>query len=111
KKFCALGAPLGGPPPRGGSSLRTPGMSEPGGASESRDSSSPEMDESSSEARDPTTELLASIACRWVLSHDNVCSTIPGFRNQRQARCNLRDAADPPMLPADADWLRPLFRK
>jgi aryl-alcohol dehydrogenase-like predicted oxidoreductase len=55
------------------------------------------------------TEVLASAACRWVLAHENVCSTIPGFRNERQARCNLRAAGDAPMPAADVQWLRGLF--
>lgn len=54
-------------------------------------------------------EVLSSVASRWVLSHANVCSTIPGFRNERQARCNLRAALDEPMTAADAAWLRGLF--
>ena len=59
----------------------------------------------------PDTETLASVACRWVLAHENVCSTIPGFRNQRQASCNLRAAADPPMSEVDAKWLGELFAR
>ena len=55
------------------------------------------------------TSILASVACRWVLSHPNVCSTIPGFRNARQAACNLRAATDTPMSDADATWLREQF--
>lgn len=54
-------------------------------------------------------ETLSSVASRWVLSHANVCSAIPGFRNQRQAVCNLRAASDEPMSAADAAWLRELF--
>lgn len=54
-------------------------------------------------------ETLSSAASRWVLSHANVCSAIPGFRNERQARCNLRAAIDDPMSAADAAWLRELF--
>lgn len=57
-----------------------------------------------------STSLLASIACRWVLAHDHVCSAIPGFRNERQARCNLHAAVDPPLSAADAAWLGQLFR-
>lgn len=52
---------------------------------------------------------LSSIATRWVLSHAHVCSVIPGFRNEAQARANLRGAADPQMGPDDARWLRSLF--
>lgn len=57
----------------------------------------------------PDTEVLSSIASRWVLSHERVLSVIPGFRNQRQAACNLRAATDEPMGSADAGWLRELF--
>lgn len=56
-----------------------------------------------------TTEALSSAACRWVLAHDHVCSAIPGFRNQRQAVCNLRAAADAPMAAADVEFVRKLF--
>ncbi len=56
------------------------------------------------------TAMLSSMASRWVLSHANVCSAIPGFRNQRQAACNLQGAIDPPMTEADAAWLRELFK-
>jgi myo-inositol catabolism protein IolS len=55
-------------------------------------------------------EVLSSVASRWVLAHANVCSAIPGFRNKRQATCNLRAAADGAMSEADAAWLRELFR-
>lgn len=57
----------------------------------------------------PEIETLSSAASRWVLAHDRVCSAIPGFRNERQARCNLRAAEDGPMSAADAQWLRELF--
>jgi aryl-alcohol dehydrogenase-like predicted oxidoreductase len=59
----------------------------------------------------PEIETLSSAASRWVLSHPNVCSAIPGFRNERQARCNLRGASDEPMPAADAQWLRELFAR
>lgn len=36
-----------------------------------------------------TTEDLAGAAINWVLAHPNVSCAIPGFRNERQARCNL----------------------
>jgi len=55
------------------------------------------------------TDVLASAACRWVLAHDHVCSTIPGFRNARQAACNVRGGADAPMKPVDVDWCRTIF--
>ncbi|MEI7657592.1 MAG: aldo/keto reductase [Phycisphaerae bacterium] len=56
------------------------------------------------------TAFLSSIASRWVLSHPQVCSAIPGFRNARQASCNVRAASDAPMSAADAAWLGDLFR-
>lgn len=56
-------------------------------------------------------ETLSSAATRWVLSHDHVLSAIPGFRNQRQAVCNLRAATDEPMSQADTAWMRGLFAK
>jgi aryl-alcohol dehydrogenase-like predicted oxidoreductase len=52
---------------------------------------------------------LSSIASRWVLAHSNVCSAIPGFRNERQARANVRAALDPALSAADVEWLRGLF--
>ncbi len=52
---------------------------------------------------------LSSVASRWVLAHEHVCSVIPGFRNQRQARANLRAVEDAPMDSGDARWLRELF--
>ncbi|MFZ4576714.1 MAG: aldo/keto reductase [Phycisphaerales bacterium] len=56
------------------------------------------------------TESLASASQRWVLAHDHVCSVIPGFRNAKQARCNVAAAKDEPMSEADVAWLRQLFR-
>lgn len=35
------------------------------------------------------TEDLSAVAQAYVLAHSNVCCTIPGFRNERQVRCNL----------------------
>jgi aryl-alcohol dehydrogenase-like predicted oxidoreductase len=55
------------------------------------------------------TAFLSSIASRWVLSHPQVCSAIPGFRNASQASCNVRAATDAPMSAADAAWLGVLF--
>ncbi|MBX3382223.1 MAG: aldo/keto reductase [Phycisphaeraceae bacterium] len=55
------------------------------------------------------TAFLSSMASRWVLAHENVCSVIPGFRNERQARCNVRAAVDAPMSEADRAWLGGLF--
>jgi aryl-alcohol dehydrogenase-like predicted oxidoreductase len=39
-----------------------------------------------------TTEDLASMALHYVLAHPRVACVIPGFRNERQARCNLAPA-------------------
>ncbi|HYF16185.1 MAG TPA: aldo/keto reductase [Phycisphaerales bacterium] len=59
-------------------------------------------------AADPT-RLLSSVAQRWVLAHRNVCSTIPGFRDAKQAGMNVAAAEDPPLSEADVAWLRRLF--
>jgi len=55
------------------------------------------------------TETLSSVAQRWLLAHPHVCSVIPGFRNGRQARCNVAAAQDEPMSPVDVEWLRKVF--
>jgi myo-inositol catabolism protein IolS len=55
-------------------------------------------------------ELFSSIAQRWLLAHERVCSVIPGFRNASQASCNVAAATDEPMAPEDVAWLRELFR-
>jgi aryl-alcohol dehydrogenase-like predicted oxidoreductase len=54
--------------------------------------------------------FLSSVATRWLLAHEHVCSAIPGFRNPRQAACNVQAAKDQPMSAEDAAWLRELFR-
>ncbi|MBN2163470.1 MAG: aldo/keto reductase [Pontiellaceae bacterium] len=36
-----------------------------------------------------STEVLAAVALRYVLNHQNVACVIPGFRNDRQMLCNL----------------------
>lgn len=56
-----------------------------------------------------SVEELASAACRFVLAHEQVCSTIPGFRNKRQAVCNLKAAEDEPMTATDVDFCRAAF--
>lgn len=61
-------------------------------------------------SEDDAIPALSSIASRWLLAHDRVCSAIPGFRNDRQARANLRAMEDAPMSQGDAQWLRELFR-
>lgn len=57
-----------------------------------------------------STLLLASVVERWVLAHERVCCVIPGFRNERQARCNVAAAGDAPMTQEDVEWLRKLFQ-
>jgi aryl-alcohol dehydrogenase-like predicted oxidoreductase len=57
-----------------------------------------------------TIEDLSSVAQRWVLAHPHVCSTIPGFRNARQAQCNIRAATDAPMSTQDVEFCREVFR-
>jgi aryl-alcohol dehydrogenase-like predicted oxidoreductase len=55
------------------------------------------------------TPDLASACCRFVSAHPNVAGTIPGFRNARQAACNVRAGQDAPMTPAEVAELRGLF--
>ncbi|MBX3389765.1 MAG: aldo/keto reductase [Phycisphaeraceae bacterium] len=57
-----------------------------------------------------SVESLSSAACRFVLAHPHVCSTIPGFRNSRQAACNLKGASDPAMTSEDLGFCRELFK-
>jgi len=52
-----------------------------------------------------TTEDLAAMALNYVLSHPRVCSAIPGFRNERQARCNV-GAVRRRFTPEDASFVR-----
>jgi myo-inositol catabolism protein IolS len=54
-------------------------------------------------------EFFSSVAQHWLLAHPHVCSVIPGFRNERQAVCNVAAAKDQPMSPADVEWLSKLF--
>jgi len=58
---------------------------------------------------DEIVAQLSSMASRWVLAHERVCSAIPGFRNAKQAQANIRAASDAPMNDADVTWLRELF--
>lgn len=51
------------------------------------------------------TEDLAAMALNYCLAHPRVCCAIPGFRNERQARCNLV-AAERSLSPADLDFIR-----
>ena len=54
--------------------------------------------------------FLSSAASRWVLAHPRVCSTIPGFRNQRQAVANVRAGTDAPLSAAEMEWMRGVFK-
>lgn len=51
---------------------------------------------------------LARVALQFVLAHDNVACVIPGFRNQRQAECNV-GAAGKPLTADDVKFLRTVF--
>lgn len=52
-----------------------------------------------------TTEALSSMALNYVLAHPRVCCAIPGFRNERQAKCNLAGAGGA-MSPEDLKFVR-----
>ncbi len=55
-----------------------------------------------------TTEDLAGVALRYVLEMPNVACAIPGFRNERQVRCNL--AGKSRQLSAeDVAWIQANF--
>ncbi|MCW8130682.1 MAG: aldo/keto reductase [Planctomycetota bacterium] len=51
------------------------------------------------------TEDLAAMAINYCLANPRVCCAIPGFRNERQARCNLV-ATDRALSPADLTYIR-----
>lgn len=57
-----------------------------------------------------SVEELASTALRYVLGHEHVCSAIPGFRNERQAECNVQASGDAPFNDADLAFCRELFK-
>jgi len=52
-----------------------------------------------------TTEDLASMALNYVLAHPHVACVIPGFRNERQAKCNLAGSGRA-MNEADLQFVR-----
>jgi len=55
-----------------------------------------------------SVEDLAAMALQYVLAHPHVACVIPGFRNQRQARCNVAAAAR--MLSTeDVQFIRETF--
>ncbi len=56
-----------------------------------------------------TTEDLSSVCCRFVAGHPHVAGVIPGFRNERQAHCNVRGGADDPLTDAEISELREWF--
>jgi aryl-alcohol dehydrogenase-like predicted oxidoreductase len=53
----------------------------------------------------PTTENLASLALNYDLAMPHVACVIPGFRNERQMRCNVA-AQDHPLTPADIKFIQ-----
>lgn len=52
-----------------------------------------------------STEDLARMAIQYVLAMPRVCCAIPGFRNERQARCNVAGAGRP-LSPDDIRFIR-----
>jgi myo-inositol catabolism protein IolS len=52
-----------------------------------------------------TTEDLAALATSYVLTHPRVACVIPGFRNERQARCNVSGAGRT-LTEADLAFIR-----
>lgn len=55
------------------------------------------------------TEDLAAVALNYVLASPRVCSVIPGFRNERQARCNVA-AAGRTLTAEDIGYIRKALR-
>jgi aryl-alcohol dehydrogenase-like predicted oxidoreductase len=56
-----------------------------------------------------TTPDLASMALNYVLAHERVACVIPGFRNARQAQCNVA-AAGRRLSDADLKFIRDTLR-
>ena len=54
------------------------------------------------------TEDLAAVAQRYILNHDHVACVIPGFRNEKQVRCNLA-AKDRSLNDGDMTFIREVF--
>ena len=52
-----------------------------------------------------TTEDLAALAQNYILAQPRVCCVIPGFRNERQARCNVA-AVGRSLTVADVEFVR-----
>jgi aryl-alcohol dehydrogenase-like predicted oxidoreductase len=55
-----------------------------------------------------TTEELAATALNYLLAQPRVACVIPGFRNERQARCNLAGVGRT-MTEADVAFIREIF--
>jgi len=53
-----------------------------------------------------TTEDLAAMSINYCLAHPFVCCAIPGFRNERQAKCNLVAAEREPLQLPDLQFIR-----
>lgn len=51
-----------------------------------------------------STEILASVALRYVLNHKHVACAIPGFRNEQQVACNL-SASDFKLTREDMNFI------
>jgi aryl-alcohol dehydrogenase-like predicted oxidoreductase len=57
-----------------------------------------------------TTADLSSVCCRFIAGHPHVAGVIPGFRDAKQAACNVRAGTDKPMSPEEIETLRGWFR-
>ena len=55
-----------------------------------------------------TTEDLAAVALQYILAQPRVCCVIPGFRNERQAACNVA-GANRTLTPEDVEFIRQSF--
>ena len=56
-----------------------------------------------------STEALASVALGYILAQPRVACVIPGFRNERQARCNLATESRP-LTTADLEFIQETLR-
>jgi myo-inositol catabolism protein IolS len=56
-----------------------------------------------------TTEDLAAVALGYILAQPNVACVIPGFRNERQAKCNVVGAGKG-LSSADVDFVREILQ-
>lgn len=56
-----------------------------------------------------TTEDLAAVALNYILAQPHVACVIPGFRNERQARCNVA-AAGRALSAEDVAFVRDTFK-